>query len=665
MRRIRIVLGIVAAVFVLGFAAIWLLTDPNRYRETIQARLEKQLGRQVSLGEMSIGFLPPRFEVSNPVVSEDPSLGQTTPFVQAEKLDIRVALLPLFSGKIQIDSIQLRRPSVELIKTRKGTWNFSTLAIAARPSGEEASPPGEKRAGDFVLSRFEIVDGQVAITDHSRSPSRKSYEHIDLTLVDYMPGKPFSFDLALRTPGQGAQEVRLTGDAGPIASKNPSETPVRAVLNLKEVALDAMSARGLLSGEGKIESQAGRVAANGRLELAAARVNGLETGYPIGLDYRLGANIADGVVTIEAATLQLGETPLFVDGSLMTAATPPVLDLKIKSGDASIKEIARLAAAFGVAFAPGTTVNGRLSADVRAKGPMTRPALSGTIAGRDLHISGKSVPQPVQIRAVDLALSPSSIQSNEFNATSGKTTVVGRVSLLQYASPSPSVDLTLRAPGATLPEIQSIAKAYGFTGLDQISGEGTMNFDLRAQGPLKSINKTAATRAVNGTINLDFKPLKVDGFDTVHELSKLAGVSSARDGRATDIVRVIGRIVVNNGIARTDDLRAQLDIGNLLATGTADLATESLDLRLSAVFSKEFTEKVGGTRRGQLVNAALTNSAGELIVPAIVTGTFKQPKFAPDLQAVARLQQEKLLPKLSPGILAPIQGILDLFKKKK
>src|SRR5262249_26435853 len=159
---------------------------------------------------------------------------------------------------------------------------------------------------------------------------------------------------------------------------------------------------------------------------------------------------------------------------------PPNIDLKIKSGDVSIVEVARLASAFGVAFAPGATVTGRVSADVRAKGPTAKPAVTGKVAGRDLQISGQGIAQPVQVKAIDLSLTPTAIQSNEFNATTGKTSVAGQFSLLQYASNSPSIDLGLRAPGATLPEIQSIAKAYGITSLEQITGAGTLNFDLRA-----------------------------------------------------------------------------------------------------------------------------------------------------------------------------------------
>src|SRR5207247_967764 len=92
-----------------------------------------------------------------------------------------------------------------------------------------------------------------------------------------------------------------------------------------------------------------------------ARVNGFVIGYPIALDYNLAEQLADGILTINSATLHLGETPLSVTGSLNTNSTPPNLNLNIKSQDVSIAEIARLASAFGVAFAPGTTVAGRVN----------------------------------------------------------------------------------------------------------------------------------------------------------------------------------------------------------------------------------------------------------------------------------------------------------------
>jgi len=69
---------------------------------------------------------------------------------------------------------------------------------------------------------------------------------------------------------------------------------------------------------------------------------------------------------------------------------------------------------------------------------------------------------------------------------------------------------------------------------------------------------------------------------------------------------------------------------------------------------------LGNTRAGGFMNAAFSNSAGELVLPAIVTGSFKQPKFAPDLKAVVELQKQKFIPSLNnpAGTITNVLGVL-------
>src|SRR5262249_45713898 len=248
-----------------------------------------------------------------------------------------------------------------------------------------------------------------------------------------------------------------------------------------------------------------------------------------------------------------GQTPVSLAGSIDTNGASPRLDLKVTSGDVSIAEIARLASAFGVAMAPGTTATGRVAVDVQARGTASNPALTGAIKARDLQLSGQGVP-PVEVKALDVALSPSEIRSNEFNATSGKTTVAARFAVRQYSSKSPTIDAGLRAPNATLPEIQAIAKSYGITGLDQINGAGALSLDLHAAGPLQSLSSDAITRALNGTMVLDFSPLRIAGFDAANELAGIGGFASALSKQNfTEILKFTGRVVVKNGVAQSDD----------------------------------------------------------------------------------------------------------------
>jgi hypothetical protein len=74
--------------------------------------------------------------------------------------------------------------------------------------------------------------------------------------------------------------------------------------------------------------------------------------------------------------------------------------------------------------------------------------------------------------------------------------------------------------------------------------------------------------------------------------------------------------------------------------------------------SQQFTLKVGGTSGvGGYMQTALANNQGELVIPAIVTGTFDHPKFAPDLQQVAQMKLKGLMPNFSN----PSQGVAGLI----
>src|SRR5271167_4796237 len=119
MRKVIIAIGILI-VLVIAAVAIFLATfDVNSYHGRIQSELEQQLGRSVKLGNMSLGIFPLEFKVQNIVIADDPKFG-TAPFVQAKELDVSVQLLPLLQKEVQVDSINLQRPAVELIKNKEG-----------------------------------------------------------------------------------------------------------------------------------------------------------------------------------------------------------------------------------------------------------------------------------------------------------------------------------------------------------------------------------------------------------------------------------------------------------------------------------------------------------------------------------------------------------------
>jgi len=192
-----------------------------------------------------------------------------------------------------------------------------------------------------------------------------------------------------------------------------------------------------------------------------------------------------------------------------------------------------------------------------------------------------------------------------------------------------------------------MAKAYGVKGVDKINGAGTLNLDMHAAGPLRAISSDEIMKALNGTLNLNFNNVKYSGADINHELASIAGFlnkSNTASQGFTNILRMTGNVLVKNGIAQTNNLQALLDLGNLGVAGTANLVTQELNLHATAVLSKDFTQKIGGNSVGGFMQTALANNQGELVIPALITGTFSNPRFAPDVQQVAQMKLKGFVP---------------------
>jgi AsmA protein len=923
-RKLGIAVLVLIVLLVAAVLIIPHLVDVNQYHSRIQAELQKRLGRPVTLGDMRLSLFPPSFQVQNVTIGEDPrfSFNQSRPFAQAEKLAVSVELMPLFHKEIQVKSLELVRPHIELVRDAAGNWNFATLGQEPKPSAPEeaakktttpqpqqpapaqpAQQPEKQPAGQLSLANLAITDGQVAITDQQKHQSRAVYDHIDLNVSDFAPNQQFNLKAAAHLPGAGKQAIFLQGKGGPLRQADMLNTPFAGTLKLDQVSLSAIEAflnsqalkgiESVISGETSIHNSNSKLTAAGTLKLDNPKIRKVDVGYPITLDYDVTDDLTNDVIDIRKGNLKLGSTPVTVTGTMNAKPTPAQVDMKLTASNASIQEAARLASAFGVAFGEGMDVKGTVNANIQARGAADKPAMNGQLSARNLNISGKGIPQPVSVPSIDLALTPTTVRSNNFSATTGSTTVNMNFGLTNYTGPKSTIDAMLRAPNAKIAEILNMGKAAGVAALDGISGDGLLNLDVHAQGPLKntsamtfngtgkiqnaslklpsltkpvqiknsdiqfsqnsanlrnlaaSVGQTNATGTVtlrnfeapqvqftlnadkvdiaelqqltnaqpapqkkaavdrdfwqlvpraeaqqtqpatpaqpgmiqkmtgngavsvgtivyndlvlnnahanvtldhgliklnpvtsdlyngktNGNITIDMRPAqpvytvnmktdKVDAnklissvsdlkqtlygmltsnvnasfsstsadaiarslngtlglnlvngklmnLDLLHELAavnKFAGNAVPAPQGFTNIVSLTGNFDVKNGVAQTNNLKAAIDGGTLAAAGTANLADQSLHMRVTAVLNKALSQQVGGSQIGGYMSTALANNQGELVLPVIVTGTFKHPSVAPDLEQIAQMKLHNLVPntnnpaQLASGILGQVLG---------
>jgi uncharacterized protein involved in outer membrane biogenesis len=549
MRKLGITLLVIVVLVVLAALVAPRFIDVNRYHDQIQGQLEKKLGRPVSLGRMSLSLIHPSFQVENAVIGEDKNFDTGRPFAEAEKLAVSVKLWPLLHKQIEINSVELVHPRIELVRNDQGTWNFATLGHPAEtetaqkpaapqrpappraaPSATPAQPGAENKpaAEQFALSNLIITDGQLAFTDRQKHQSRSVYDHIDASVSDLAPDHPFSLKVTAHLPGKGKQALHLEGKGGPIHQADLMNTPFDGDVRLDQVSLSAAQkflnspalagTEAQISGRAKVKTAGTKLASNGTIRLDDPIIRDVKVGYPITLDYDVADDLSSDVIQIHRGELKLGATPVTLAGTLNTRPNPAQVDVKITAANASIAEAARLASAFGVAFGKSVDVNGQVNMDVQARGPANKPQVNGQVSARNLVITGKQLPQPVKVDAVQLALTPDMVRSNDFTATSGSTSVTGNVAIANYAAPNSTLTAALRVPRARISELLNMAKAAGVSAADNISGDGALTLDIHAQGPTKNVS--AMTFSGTGKIqnaslkvpNLN-KPLQIHNSD--------------------------------------------------------------------------------------------------------------------------------------------------------
>ncbi len=123
------------------------------------------------------------------------------------------------------------------------------------------------------------------------------------------------------------------------------------------------------------------------------------------------------------------------------------------------------------------------------------------------------------------------------------------------------------------------------------------------------------------------------------------GTKSVEGSTETDFSELSGTFKVDGGVIRNDDLAMKAPLLRLAGQGTADLGSERIDYTLNASLVE--------TSKGQ--EGKDTEKLDGITVPIRMTGTFDEPRFVPDLAAVAKQRAEVEIDKQKKKIEGKIE----------
>jgi hypothetical protein len=218
-RRVALVAASVAVALVVLVGVLAYLASRNSDR--LVAAAGRELGRELRVE--GIGFTVrggAGVVLSGVHIADDPAFGKD-PFLTAERIELRMRLLPLVRRRLVVDRVLIAAPVVNLVRDKAGRMNVDTLGKGSRsaPPPSRKEPPAETAAaggtaGDmpasgappaFQLALLHIDDATVRY--HERSTGRTT----ELTQVEVEARQPrFAAPIPVTMHARfAAEDVRL------------------------------------------------------------------------------------------------------------------------------------------------------------------------------------------------------------------------------------------------------------------------------------------------------------------------------------------------------------------------------------------------------------------------------------------------------------------------
>jgi len=409
----KIVMGILIAVVVaVGvILALPFLIDLNKYQDQYKPLIEDALNRKVQLQDIRLTIWPRiGARVAGFTVLDDPAFGSNL-FTSLTSLDVGVKLMPLLSGKVEVEEITLRDPAITVIKNKNGILNVSTIGrtgVELPKTPSRAPIPSTegplKILALLAVDRVSIVDGTLIYRDLSAAkPTEYVLQDITLLLQSIRLGQTPSLHLgALLQPFN--LPVTLDGTFGPLKESTD---------------IDAIN---LQLGLGKTDfTIAGKtVGQNGTVNISSPVIN--TTNLPMTLPLNKPVTITDLKITMEVKgqeaklnnlSFQLFNGEVRGQGKLFAGSeAPPFISTMTIQG-------LQLGPALDALAATEVSISGTAEADLALQGrgfstPDLTKSLEGTshVAVKDGKIEGVNLLQ----EAISI-LKVAGISLNNVNAT--------------------------------------------------------------------------------------------------------------------------------------------------------------------------------------------------------------------------------------------------------
>ena len=511
MKRILKVVAIIIAILIVLVIAIPFFIDANTFKPKLESELTDALGRQVTVGNISLSIFSGGVSADNIAIADDPQYSKS-PFVQAKSLKVGVEMMPLiFSRVINITELTLNDPQISLVKSPNGDkWNFSSLgtktgAAESQPApsneaGTKAKATGEKTKPaptspqesatptnapsaehpNLSVAKLNVNNGKLTVSQTNSTMPQRVYDKVNVTVKDFSFTSSFPFSLTADLPSGGT--MKLTGNAGPVNVGNAEQTPVDAKLNVQNMNLatsgfidPAAGIAGIATLDGNIKSDGHEAKVDGTVKVSGLKVvaKGAPAGKPVDIKFAVVHNLEKETGTIQECDTMLGKAVSHLTGTYDAHGKVTTVNLKLNGPNMPVDDLEAMLPAVGVVLPPKATLKGgTLNVETASSGPVDKLVTTGTVKLQNTQLAnfnlgekmaaisalgGKTTGNDTTIQnfSSDVKNSPAGTAANNINLT---IPAIGVLTGLGTVSPSNELAFKMKA------DVQGMSVPFGING---------------------------------------------------------------------------------------------------------------------------------------------------------------------------------------------------------
>ena len=661
MKKALIAVAAVVLVIVIVALIAPFVIDLNQYKGAILSRVRPAVNRDVDFERVELTVLTGiGAELQGVRIPENPEFGRDD-FLTLDSLQVRLKLLPLLKGEVQISELVFKKPVVKLRRNAQGVFNFQDMTRPAEVPAKKEKPekPAETEQPSalavFGVDELTVRDASVLYEDEmtagsdgktASGPKSLTVTRLDVSIENISLFKDVSFDARGSLFDEPDRNFRITGHVGPLGSEiDLKKTPLNVAISTDSLPLKQLTeSLGLpvqtLSGTMNADiSAAGSLDRNMdastkiRVENLVLQSPGDPQAGPkktgaitVRLDGKALYTAKGETVTLEPTSLEVNGNRLIASGSAQNVLTRPEWKMSIKSASLDPAALIGLLPMYAGNMPADLSFKGPARFDVRSEGYREDFSVEAGVDASLMEIVygdlfGKPEGMPctleaaagirqgmVDVRSLNLAL------YNLLLSGSGQ---------VDLSKPVPTADLRFSTRPMTLQGWDTVVPLLAEYNLD--GSIGAVNADI--SGPLNQAAmslKTAAER-----ISFTLPPKEAEGKPQAPQKGSLNNVSiDARGSTGADGTRGEGTLSIGSGnvagIALSDVSsnftyaggrlnvpRFSVSVFRGVISGSASYLTQSKDWTFNPVFK--------GVDAGQAID---TLTSFQNMFEGTLSGTF-------------------------------------------